>query len=126
MKNRLYFLVLISLFCCGIGLGCSGVRVDAKSIYFAGEYSGNCGIILNQYSSPEGKNVGNYQINIPHAYNAFHGELIKIGKNKYRSKKKGLVFTVHKKKIKVKVTNFKRYDRGIKGTYKLWERYPRP
>ncbi len=41
-----------------------------------------------------------------------------MGKNKYRLKKKGLIFKVYKKKVIVKVTN-KKYDKDLKGTYKL-------
>lgn len=55
---------------------------------------------------------------MPHVYNACSGILIKMGKNKYRLKKKGLIFKVYKKKVIVKVTN-KKYDKDLKGTYKL-------
>ena len=107
--------------------GVGATYADAAGIYFAGKYctsDGAC-ICLNQYSSPEGKNVGNFQIGIPHFYKTYEGELIKIGTNKYRSGKKGLTFKVYKKKVIVTVSG-KKYDKALKGTYKLKKRYPRP
>ena len=88
-------------------------KTSAKSIYFSGEYRKSDGaeFILNQYSSPEGKNVGNFKINIPYAYNAYSGELMKQGKDKYYSKKKGLTIKVYKKKIVVTVSG-KNYFRS--------------
>ena len=105
----------------------STVKVSAGSIYFSGEYykSDGAGITLNEYSSPEGKNVGNFQVLVPHAYNAYSGELMKVSNNKYRSKKKGLTFKVYKKKVVVTVSSNK-FDKALKGTYKLTKRYPRP
>lgn len=122
MKKSFKVLAMLLALTLTIGLGAGSAK--AKSIYFAGEYSKRGAMIqLNQYSSPEGKAYGNFTVNIPHFYNAYSGELIKIGKNKYRSKKKGLVFTIKKKKFMLKVTNKKRYDRELKGTYKLKKRY---
>ena len=69
--------------------------------------------------------VGSFEIDIPHFFNAYSGELVKIGKNKYRSQKKGLTITVYKKKLVMKVSG-SRYDKALRGTYKLKKRYPRP
>ena len=81
------------------------VKASAKSIYFAGEYRKSDGaeIILNKYSSPAGKNVGYFQINIPSFYGAYSGELMKKSKDKYYTKKKGITIKVYKKKIVVTV-----------------------
>lgn len=105
----------------------TGTYASAASIYFAGRYAKSDGakISLSQYSSPEGRVVGSFEIDIPHFYNAYNGELVKIGKNKYRSQKKGLTITVYKKKLVMKVSG-SRYDKALRGTYKLKKRYPRP
>ena len=108
-----------------IAVTVSSELVDAKSIYFSGEYSSKKGAVLNlsEYTGTtpeedERHEVATYQFDVPHVYNAYSGILIKMGKNKYRSKKKGLNFKVYKKKVIVKVTN-KKYDKHLKGTYKL-------
>ena len=122
--RRILSITLIMAMCVAV----FGVaKTSAKSIYFSGEYRKSDGaeFILNQYSSPEGKNVGNFKINIPYAYNAYSGELMKQGKDKYYSKKKGLTMKVYEKKIVVTVSG-KKYDKALKGTYKLTKRYPRP
>ena len=100
-------------------------QANAKDIYFSGEYSSKKGAVLNlsEYTGAtpeedEKHEVATFQFDVPHAYNAYSGIVIKIGKNKYRSKKKGLIFKVYKKKVIVKVTN-KKYDKDLKGTYKL-------
>ena len=82
---------------------------------------------MSQYSSqePEEKKrneVATFEIDIPHAYGAYKGVLIKIGENKYRPKKKGLEIKVYEKKIVVKVTNKRIYDKELAGTYKLVKR----
>ena len=108
-------------------------KAKAKSIYFSGIYEGSSGstigstISLSQYSSqePEEKKrneVATFEIDIPHAYGAYKGVLIKIGENKYRPKKKGLEIKVYEKKIVVKVTNKRIYDKELAGTYKLVKR----
>ena len=105
----------------------TGTYASAASIYFAGRYAKSDGakISLSKYSSPEGRVVGSFEIDIPLFFNAYSGELVKIGKNKYRSQKKGLTITVYKKKLVMKVSG-SRYDKALRGTYKLKKRYPRP
>ena len=121
VKNKVTSLLLTLTLVAGLlgGIALQGSKSSA-AIYFAGEYRKSDGVVLtlNKYSSPEGKNVGNFQIDIPHVYDAYDGELIKIGNNKYRSKKKGLTFKVYKKKVVLKVSG-SRYDKALKGTYKL-------
>lgn len=121
---RILAMVMVIVLAIGVNAGSAG----AKTIYFAGEYSKSDGasIYLNQYSSIEGKTYGNYTVNVPHAYGAYSGELIKIGANKYRSSKKGLIITVGKKKLTVKVVNKKRYDKELAGKYKRYKKYPMP
>ena len=82
-----------------IAVTVSSELVDAKSIYFSGEYSSKKGAVLNlsEYTGTtpeedERHEVATYQFDVPHDYNAYSGILIKMGKNKYRSKKKGLIF----------------------------------
>lgn len=125
MKKSFRILAMVMAIVLAIGVNAGGV--SAKTIYFAGEYSSSrASIYLNQYSSIEGKAYGNFTINVPHAYGAYRGELIKIGANKYRSKDKGLIFTVSKKKVKVKIVKKKKYGWEIGGTYKQYKKYPRP
>lgn len=78
---------------------------------------------MNQYSSPEGKTVGNYQIY--YYYKASggmnlwsNGEIKKVAKNQYKCGK--IKFNVSKKKVVVKKAN------DLNGSYKLKKRYPRP
>ena len=124
---RILAMVMAIVLAIGVNAGSAG----AKTIYFAGEYSkcdGSAGasVYLNQYSSVEGKAYGNYSFNEPHLYGAFEGELIKVGANKYRSSKKGLIIKVGKKKLTVKVVNKKRYDKELAGKYKRYKKYPMP
>ncbi|MCI9080217.1 MAG: hypothetical protein HFH68_15125 [Lachnospiraceae bacterium] len=126
MKNlkivrSLSIILVIVLFVCII----PNRLVNAKDIYFSGVYSHKKGAVLSlsEYTGPTSEEerrheVATFQFDVPHAYNAYNGILVKIGKNKYRSKKKGLIFKVYKKKVIVKVTN-KKYDKDLKGTYKL-------
>ncbi len=104
-----------------------------KNIYFAGEYRMKISkkekyvLKLNQYSSPEGKKVGNMELLycsrsplsnqwLNHPW--FSGELKKIGKNKYKWGR----YTVKIYKKKLKMINADEYT----GTYKLTKRYPKP
>lgn len=103
---------------------------EAKNIYFSGEYGNNngCSICMSEYSGPtpeeiRKKEVGTYTVNVPHAYGVYEGVLVKNGKNKYRTKDKGLVIKVYKKKIVVTVKNKRKYDKELRGTYKLVSRY---
>lgn len=104
-------------------------RVDAKSknIYFAGEYQKKLGggeymvLTVNQYSSPEGKTVGNYELmscNLPSFTNIYvwkNGEIKRTGTNKYKSGKMNI--RVYKKKIVI--TKGGKYN----GTYTLKKRF---
>ncbi len=122
-RSRIISLLLAAVLVAGL---ITAPSAQAKSIYFSGEYKAYDGttIDLSEYSGPtpgeiKRKEVASFSINIPHVYNAYEGILVKTGTNKYRSKKKGLVFKVYKKKIVVKVTNKKRYDKALQGSYKL-------
>lgn len=103
---------------------------DAKSknIYFSGEYKRKLGggdyylIELNKYSSPEGKEIGNYRVSY---YSSVSGGdhdwggsgLKKIGTNLYKGKR--FVFKIYKNKLVLKKAG------ALSGTYKLKKRYPR-
>lgn len=111
-----------------IGLIPTG-KVDAKSknIYFAGEYrmkiKGDSYYVLSlsQFSSPEGKKVGSYEMmscDLPSFTNVYickNGELTRVGKNKYKSGK--MKIRVYKKKIVISKGG------DYNGTYKLKKRY---
>lgn len=119
--KKILSLVLALLLC----IGAVDKHVGAKSIYFSGEYHCKKGAVLSlsEYTGPTPEEekrheVGTFQFDVPHAYNAYSGVLVKTGANKYRSKKKGLSFVVYKKKVVVKVSG-KKYDKDLKGTYKL-------
>ena len=118
--------VLVILLC----VGTVDRRVEAKSIYFAGKYNHTkLGLYLtmNQYSSPEGKEVGNFTLTpSAHVYLQVSGTLYKIKKNVYRYKegKSIFTFTVCKKKVNVKMNAYaKKNYLDYTGNYKLKNRY---
>ena len=91
----------------------------AKRIYFAGEYRCKLGpgeyyvLQLNQYSSPDGKDVGSYSIS--YLYTATGGSVKKTSqKNVYRLGK--MKMKVFKKKVVIK-------NSDAAGVYKLKKRY---
>ena len=97
----------------------------AKRIYFAGEYRCKLGpgeyyvLQLNQYSSPEGKEVGNYSISYLYTATGSHpwgdGVVKKTSqKNVYRLGK--MKMKVFKKKVVIK-------NGDADGVYKLKKRY---
>lgn len=102
---------------------------NAKSIYFAGEYKRKLKggdyyrIELNQYSSPEGKKVGNYNLcyysNVSKGEHDWGGcELKKTGTNTYKA---------GKYRIKIYKTKLVLSKAGaLSGSYKLKKRYSRP
>lgn len=100
----------------------------AKRYYFAGEYRCKIGkyesyvLKLEQYSSPEGKEVGKYEIWYLYKPTGMHpwgdGEIVKTSqKNVYRLGK--MKIKVYKNKLIVK-------NSEVDGVYKLKKRYPRP
>lgn len=105
-------------------------KAKAKSIYFAGEYRHTkYGLTLdmNQYSSPEGKEVGNFNLTPGvHVYLAVEGVLKKAGTNKYQCKKGKSVFTfkVYEDKVVIEMNKKALKDYlDYRGTYKLKKRY---
>lgn len=109
-------------------------QVKAKDIYFAGRYkmnyySSNEYFVLdmNQYSSPEGKEKGNFTIGYVYKPTGYHpwyeGTLSKIGKNKYQYKNGKIKITFKVYKNKVSVNGNKYCDDSIFGKYKLEERF---
>lgn len=139
MKNRfkVFSIVLTLVLLCGTVT--KSYTSAASSIYFAGEYRNSTKKIkyklyLNEYSSPEGKIVGNYEFKaITKGYAGWNGELKKIGKNKYQEKTPAsvldgytLTFTVSKNKVVVKQKGQVLRGVNFSGTYKLKKRFPRP
>lgn len=119
--------VIMALVIC-IGGYAPQVSAKKKNIYFAGEYQKKLKygdrykIILNQYSSPEGKTVGNFKVQYYSSvskgwHNWGGGEIKRIGTNSYKFGK--YRFKIYKKKLVLK----KAAD--LNGTYKLKKRYPR-
>lgn len=120
-----FALFMVATFCF---LSCRSIT-SAKSIYFAGDYRKKIGnkeyyvLQLNKYSSPEGKNIGNYALYYYYkpsgGMNPYkEGELYKTGKKNYY-KMGNTKIKIYKKKLVVK-------SGAYKGTYKLHKRYPRP
>lgn len=101
-----------------------------KSIYFAGEYEHTkygMSLYMNQYSSPEGKEVGNFKLTPGvHVYLDIKGTLKKVATNKYQCKKgkSVITFKVYQNKVVIGMnkTALKDYY-DYRGTYKLKERY---
>jgi hypothetical protein len=140
-KMRIVTFVLALLVLCASVMPVQKVEA-ASDIYFAGKYKCikskdslvrevSTTLKMNEYSSPEGKIVGNFKIDmpIPHAYNTWKGTLKKVGKNKYVYKK-GKVkiqFKVYKKKVVISqnCTNNTLFC-NLSGTYKLKKRYQMP
>ena len=104
---------------------------SAKSIYFAGEYrraKGAVTLSMSQYSSPEGKLVGEFTLSSgAHVYLNETGTLKKVKTNVYKCKKQGgrtFTFYVYAKKVVVKMN--KKALKGYydyRGTYKLKNRF---
>lgn len=138
------FSVLCTLLVLVLFVGCFGSVIlssneaEAKSIYFAGKYEMKKGgdiydLDMSQYSSPEGKEVGNFTLtetDMPASRigSMESGTLKRIGKNKYRYKKGKLTLTFKVYKKKVKVTQKGKgsgvYRKNVfTGTYKLKKRY---
>jgi hypothetical protein len=128
---------------CFGGFTLNSTESKAASIWFAGKYT--CTNIkekfykgktvtlkMSEYSSPEGKHVGNFEliISVPHASRDIIGKLFKVGKNKYRYKKGKvtLIFKVYKNKVVVKQnrTSWSSLSENYSGTYKLKKRTPMP
>ena len=115
---------LVLAVCLLLGVGLSAKEANASSFYFAGKYTQVYAktyltLSMNQYSSPEGKEVGNFEIE-----QYYRGETSKVlsGVLKKTSKenvyKCGSVrFKVYKKKVKIKNSE------SCDGTYKLKKRY---
>lgn len=128
MKKLMKFLSLV-LIASIISGGLVYQRVDAKDIDFAGKYNHTkwgLYLTMNQYSSPEGKEVGKFKLTpSTHVYLQVSGTLNKVKKNVYNYKEGKAVFTfkVYKKKVSVKMNNYAKknyYD--YTGTYKLKKR----
>lgn len=109
-------------------------QADAKDIYFAGKYRMNSGsneyfqLDMNQYSSPEGKEKGNFTIwygykPAGHLTPWYDGTLNRTGKNtyQYRKGKEKVVFKVYKKKVVISGNKY--CDDSMLGTYKLKKRF---
>lgn len=104
--------------------------VNAKTIYFAGEYEHSkwsLSLIMNQYSSPEGKEVGNFELSPgAHVYLSVSGTLSTVKNNVYRYKEGKAVFTfkVYKNKVKIKMNKYaKKNYYNYTGTYKLKQHF---
>ena len=130
MKNiKRVVTIVLALALCLSSIPVEAANAKSKSIYFAGDYKRKIKygdyyrIELNKYSSPEGKNVGNYQIYYyssvsggEHSWSG--GELKKIGTNSYKGGR--YQFKIYKKKLVLKKAG------ALSGTYKLKKRYQRP
>lgn len=114
-------MALVILVCSTSGATASA----AKRIYFAGEYRCKLGpgeyyvLELNQYSSPDGKDVGNYSISYLYTATGKHpwgdGSVKKTSqKNVYRLGK--MKMKVFKKKVVIK-------NSDAAGVYKLKKHY---
>ena len=114
-------MALVILVCSTSGATASA----AKRIYFAGEYRCKLGpgeyyvLQLNQYSSPDGKDVGNYSISYLYTATGKNpwgdGSVKKTSqKNVYRLGK--MKMKVFKKKVVIK-------NSDVDGVYKLKKRY---
>ena len=129
--SKILSLVLITAI---ISSGVIYQQAEAKDIYFAGQYKMNYGpdeyflLDMNQYSSPSGKEKGNFTIwyaykPTGHLNPWYEGTLNKVGGNKYQYKngKAKMTFRVYKKKVVV--SGNKHCDNSMLGTYKLKKRY---
>ena len=105
-------------------------KAKTKPIYFAGKYNNekyDLSLYMNQYSSPEGKKVGNFKLTIGiRIYLDIEGELKKVKQNTYEFKdgKSKITFKVYKNKVLIgmnKTAHKNYYD--YRGTYKLKKRY---
>jgi hypothetical protein len=135
-KQKVVCLLLVFTMIVGCfgGVKLNSTESKAASIYFAGKYT--CTNIkekfykgktvtlkICEYSSPEGKRVGGFEIIIavPHASRDITGELYKVGKNKYRYRKGKvtLIFKVYNKKVVIKQnrTSWSSVDVNYSGTY---------
>ena len=105
----------------------TGTYASAASIYFAGRYAISDGakISLSKYSSPEGRVVGSFVIFKTQFFNSKIGVFLNIGKKKYSYQNKSVKKPIKTKKLVMKVSG-SRYDKALRGTYKLKKRYPRP
>lgn len=131
MKRSFRILAMAMAIVLAVGLNAGSA--GAKSIYFAGKYRVPNGPVLkmNEYSSPEGKEVGNFKLDpIAHTYLSVKGTLKKTGTaNTYVCNKKGSIFTfkVYSNKVTVKMNNkAKKNYLNFSGTYKLKQRYEMP
>lgn len=109
-KAMLMAIVLVLTCICGDYF--SNTTADA-AIYFAGHYmkvieydgySDYYELVMNQYSSPEGKKVGNFELIQYSTYreNAYvKGTLKRVKRNKYQCKKGKIKFTFIVKRNKV-------------------------
>ena len=122
MMKRIMSLVLIT--CLLLGVGLSTKNANASGYYFDGKYTLLVGktlltLRMNQYSSPEGIEVGNF--NVKEYYRGETSEVMSGVLNKTSKKnvyKYGSVtFKVYKKKVKIKNSQY------CNGTYKLKKRY---
>ena len=130
-----FFAIFMSMFLILHNVACVSA---ASSIYFAGRYEkvyehedyNNYYILeMNQYSSPEGKIVGNFSLTASSTYRTnseVYGKLKKVGKNKYVCKKGKITFKfkVYKNKVVVKQNRMTlSVPDDFSRTYKLKKRY---
>ena len=101
------------------GLGFISCYSYAKEYRIDGEWTGESAWLITTEYTDGGREAGTFSFSIPHAANAYTGRLVKVGVNKYRSKKKGLIFRFYSNRVIVKVKNKRRYESWMAGTYKL-------
>ena len=118
--------VVLTLALCLVIVPSKPTAAKSKNIYFAGEYQKKLKygdrykIILNQFSSPEGKVLGSFEVqyysSVSKAWHSWGTKNIKrIGTNSYKAGK--YRFKVYKKKLILKKAG------DLNGTYKLKKRF---
>lgn len=131
--TKIAMAIMLTLVVCSTIAPLKKADAKSKNIYFAGEYRRTLGegeqliLQMNQYSSPEGKTVGNYKVYYYYKSSGGmnlwgDGEIKRIGKNKYQYN--DIKFRVYKKKVVISGKTAKSV--GFDGTYKLKKRYPMP
>ena len=147
MKKRLISLFMVLVLLTG-SFQCGGICEKAEaadSIYFAGaykmvkreskNYSVKYELDMQQYSSPEGKIVGNFTFVQISDYKGdkrigcmLEGQLKKTGKNSYQYKHGKIIikFKVYKKKVVIKQNRTNSWICNYSGTYLKQKAYSRP